>query len=462
MKDGVTMKKYVILFAILIVSACGGRDTNNDTQPHEPAETANNNVLNLAIFEGGYGREFWYDAAQRFEDANPGVVVNMEIGADIERIAPQIARGEVPDFMSVERTGIFEIMLENRELLPLNDFFAYAEVPDRPGVLIRDILIPGVLENPFLSPFGDGVLYFAPFHAGPTGLIFNQNLFDQMGWSLPRTWDEFFAMDALLDDPDTFVEINGEYIRRHMFAYQGIHPGYMATVIWATIASFGGTEALRRIENFEEGAWDNPYVRDALEILVRIGTGGYMLPGTENLDHITSQEYMMMGKALFIPCGAWIVNEMESYRREDGFLFGMMPVPAAHDYGTAFAMGFSGNHSIPVGGANTELALEFLRFLYTRESIEAFARLGNGIKAVADAAEISAPYIDPNTTNIMRVFEYGEFIESSWSPIPEGLNINPYDYSFRHTMTPLLLGYLSIEEYIARLEEMSLRIRQAS
>ncbi|MCL2171391.1 MAG: extracellular solute-binding protein [Defluviitaleaceae bacterium] len=458
------MKKLFILFVILplFLTACGrtGSDAEiiNNDDLHSYAE---NNTLNLAIFEGGYGREFWEDAARRFEAANPGITVNLEIGMDIERIAPQIARGEIPDFMSVEMIGIFAMMLENREFLPLNDFFENTETLDRPGVLLRDIMVEGILENPQLSPLGDGHLYFAPFHAGVTGLVFNQNLFDQMGWSVPTTWDEFFAMDALLDDPAAFVEINGEMVRRYLFAYQGIHPGYMSTLLWSAIASFGGVDAVRRIENFEENAWDNPEVRAALEILVRLGTGGYMMTGTTNLDHITSQKYMMMGKALFIPNGAWMLNEMAAYPREDGFVFGMAPVPAAREGEPRFMVGFSGGqYVIPKGGANTELAFEFLRFLYTRESVAAFARLAQGTKAVFDAAEIAENYLDINIVNMLRIFEYGEFIQFNWAPIPEGVNVLPNDHVFGHTMTPLMLGHLRIENYIARLEDMSRQVRR--
>jgi len=449
--------KYLaaLFFLTFMLAACGGQGYEADA----PAAAADKYVLNIAIFEGGYGRAFWLDAVARFEAAHPGVVVNMDIGIDIERIAPQIARGEVPDFLSVEIVGIFEWMRDNRQLLPLNDFFNMSEALDRPGVLLRDIFLPGVLTSPALMPFRDGTLYFAPYHVGPTALVYNRHLFDTMGWAVPTTWEDFFALDALLDDPATFVYIDGQPQRRYLFAYQGVHPGYLETLMWGTIASAGGAEAVQRIENFEPGAWDNPEVRAALAILARLGR--YMMPNTTQLDHIQSQAYMMQGRALFIPCGAWMPQEMLNHPREPGFTFGMAPVPALLPGGTRFVPGFSGRHAIARYGANPDLALEFLRFLYTRESIEAFARLAGGLKATTDAAHLAEPYLDPNVANMMYVFTNAEFIEFNWAPVPEAAGVIPRDEAFAHTMTPFMLGILSIDDYIARQEEAARLIRAA-
>ena len=42
-------------------------------------KTFENNELNIAVFEGGYGSEYWDEIIKRFEAAYPGVTVNMQI-----------------------------------------------------------------------------------------------------------------------------------------------------------------------------------------------------------------------------------------------------------------------------------------------------------------------------------------------------------------------------------------------
>lgn len=43
------------------------------------AKTFENNELNIAVFEGGYGSEYWDEIIKRFEAAYPGVTVNMQM-----------------------------------------------------------------------------------------------------------------------------------------------------------------------------------------------------------------------------------------------------------------------------------------------------------------------------------------------------------------------------------------------
>ena len=434
-------------------------DDNGDDEPAPPADE--DRVLTIAVFEGGFGRAFWDDLVVRFEAANPGVTVDMTISPDIELLmAPRIAVGDIPDFLSVNMDeGVFVAMRAASEFVDLTDFFNNTEVLDRPGTMIRDIIIPGMLDSHRFSPAG--YVMYAPFNAGPMGMVYNQTLFDYHGWSVPETWDDLFAMDALLDDPATFVNIGGSYERRSIFTYQGIHPGYLESILYPSIASAVGLDGLDRISTYEEGAWDNPQVRAVIENLARLGAEGYLMEGTVAMDHTTSQAHMMMGRALFIPNGLWMVGEMEDAPREDGFLFAMAPPPALTAGSTRFVMSSSEQIAIPAGGQEPELAKEFLRFMYTRESVAQFARLAGGNIAIIDAPDIIAPYIDPNVANMLRAFDLGSFMLFGWGAVPEGLPVIPVDEVFAHNMSPLMLGTMTPDDYIARQEEVAAIIRDA-
>jgi len=476
------MKKLIALSLALvfILTACGtggGGATETDAPPAQPPaqETAGNDtpatdeppadgedrVLSIAVFEGGFGRDFWDDMVARFEAANPGVTVDMTINPDIETImAPRIAVGDIPDFMSVDMSqGVFASMRDSGAFRDLTAFFNNTEVLDRPGTMIRDIIIPGMLDSTRFAP--DGTLIMAPFNAGPMGMVYNQTLFDEMGWIPPATWDDLFAMDALLDDPDTFVNIGGPYERRSIFTYQGIHPGYLESMLFPAIASAVGLDGLDRITNYEEGAWDNPQVRQVIENLARLGVEGYLMEGTVAMDHTTTQAMMMMGRALFIPNGLWFVGEMADAPREEGFRFAMAPPPTLEAGQTRFVMSSSEQIALPSGGNEPELAEEFLRFLYTRESIANFAQLAGGNVAVIDAPDIIAPYIDPDVANMLRAYELGSFMLFGWSATPDGFPLQPGDEVFNNNMSPLMTGAMSVDDYIARQEAIAAQIRDA-
>ena len=269
------MKKIslcVIFVALaLIISmplfAGGGRQSQQAT---------GDNVLNIAVFEGGFGRAYWDDIVRQFEAANPGVRVNMTIDPEIGSILQtQIAVGNYPDFISptdTERSGVVASMIANREFLDITDVFD-GQTLDRPGTRLRDIIVPGMLEHPRFAPYGNNRIHLAPFTVGPMGMVYNRTLFEQKGWRLPTTWNEFFALDAELAKPENFVNIGGRAERRRLFTYQGIYAGYLESIFWPAIASAGGNDVINNIGSYRQGSFANPAVREIVQTFARIGQG---------------------------------------------------------------------------------------------------------------------------------------------------------------------------------------------
>ncbi|MCL2557635.1 MAG: extracellular solute-binding protein, partial [Treponema sp.] len=376
--------------------------------------------------------------------------------------APRIAVGNVPDFMAItvgpQDHAFLNAMVNNRELMDLTPFFN-TQAPDRPaGTRVRDAIIPGMLDTTMFAPYGDGRIFIAPFNAGPMGPVYNVDLFNRMGWTPPATWDQWFAMDALLNNPDNYVTIGGSRERRSIFTYQGIHPGYLESILWPAIASAGGVEAIRRIETYQAGSWDNPAVRAVLTNFARMGAS-YLMPGTVGLNHTQSQADMLLGRALFIPNGVWFVEEMAGAPREPGFEFAIAPVPTISPGQPRFVLSSAEQFTIPAAARNPEMALEFLRFLYTDESIRAFAREADGSVALLGARDIARNQLSPSVYNMLRAYDEGHFMLMSFAPIPPGLPISMGVEVFNNRITPLMTGEVSVDEYIQSMEALNAQIR---
>lgn len=421
-----------------------------------------NKKLNIAIFEGGFGRAYWDDIVAQFEAAYPGVKVNMDIDPEIGNIlAPQIAVGDWPDFISLsdtERSGVVASMIKNQELLDLTDVYD-GEALDRPGTKLRDIIVSGMLDSTKFSPYGDGKVYLAPFNVGPMGMVYNKTLFEEKGWKLPSTWDDFFALDEELKKPENYVDIDGQQVKRSLFTYQGIYAGYLESVFWPAVAGAGGMNAIGDICTYKEGSFSTPQVKELVSTFAKIGTQGYLMEGTVALNHTQSQTDMMMGKALFIPNGTWLEGEMADAPREDGFEFGILPPPTMKSGEDHYVLSSYEQFEIPKQAKNPELAKEFLRFLYTKESITSFAKNANGTIAVTDAKDIAKDDLTPGVYGMFSAYETGKFMLMNFESLPENCKVNVSAVVFDDNMGPLMTGSLSPDDYCKKVEDAFAEIR---
>ena len=83
--------------------------------------------LNIAIFQGGYGDAYWNQMVELFEASHEGVKVNMTISPTIgDIIRPQIVAGNAPDFICLNdggEDGVILSLIKEHALLNLDDVF---------------------------------------------------------------------------------------------------------------------------------------------------------------------------------------------------------------------------------------------------------------------------------------------------------------------------------------------------
>ncbi|MDD7050046.1 MAG: extracellular solute-binding protein, partial [Lachnospiraceae bacterium] len=156
-------------------------DTAEGSAAPEDAAAADqfeNKKLNIAVFEGGYGPDYWNEIVDRFEAAYPGVQVEMQISPSIgDVIRPQIVAGNVPDFIVMndnDSTGLIASMIKEKGLMDLTDVFEGPGLDD--DTLLKDQVNEGILETAKCQPYGDGKIYLAPFNSSPMGLVYNKTL----------------------------------------------------------------------------------------------------------------------------------------------------------------------------------------------------------------------------------------------------------------------------------------------
>ncbi len=429
----------------------GNAKVTADAQSGDSEQPVEEQELNIAIFQGGYGDEYWNTVVKLFEESHEGVKVNMTISPTIgDIIRPQIVAGNAPDFISDNdsaQDGVILSMIKENALLEITDVF---EGQNYTGTgTLKDDIKDGLLQSAKCAPYGDGKIYLAPFNTGPQGLIYNKTYFDQKSLQVPKTWDDFFALGEK-------AKADG----RALFTYQGIYPGYLEEILWPAIANAGGMEALNKIFKYEEGSFNNETVLSVLRNFQRIAADGYLLKGTVGMNHTESQSEMMLGKALFITNGTWMENEMADAPREDGFEFAMAAVPTFTADGTQYVLDSCEQFSIPKAAKNPELAKEFLRFLYSDESVAQFAKSSGSVYATKTGREISKQYLTDAIYNMYGIYDKPNVksITLNFETLPSNCKVIVNDEIF-NPITSVMNGEMTAKEWAESVEAAFAQIR---
>ncbi|MEF9960187.1 MAG: carbohydrate ABC transporter substrate-binding protein [Niameybacter sp.] len=424
-------------------------DAINQTQNSEAvqqtsqAQIGENQVLDIAVFEGGYGRAYWDAVAEAFELQNPNVDVvvnaNPEIG-DI--IRPDLLSGNAPDFIylpSSNKSGITDALVKDKLLTDLTDVFEDSEIKSK--------ILPGFIDNVATQPYGDGKTYLAPLYYSTTGLFYNKTVFTQNGWEVPVTWDDFFDLG------DKAKEVG-----RSLFTYQGLDPGYLEAMLLPAITAKVGPESFIKALNYEDGAWEQPGITEAMGQIEKIATGDYLMDGTVALSHTQAQQQFLRGNALFIPCGSWLEWEMADSPRENGFKWGFAAVPVFEEHDTKYVFTTIEEMYIPVASDQIDLAKAFLKFQYSDEAVALNAQNAKGIPPVKGAAEQLKAVVSLATYETYKLFDHGYEPSILRFGSVQGTEMSPRNELFDQVAS-VMNGEMTAAQWAARMEEVSDAVR---
>jgi raffinose/stachyose/melibiose transport system permease protein len=324
-------------------------------------------ALDIPVFEGGYGTQFYRDAARRFEELRPGVRVHVYGDPRIQdQLRIRIIDGDLPDAAWVPYV-LWPALIREGKVRDLGEFLAG---PNWEGdARWVDTFQEGSLDSWRVGP---GV-YGLPFGYSCWSIFYNRGLFRAHGWTEPRTWDEFFSLC--------------ERMRARGIAPLSL-PGtrwlYADAFFRAAYHGLAGQRGWAALSASEPGAWDDPRVVEGARMLGRI-TAEDVQPGWEGETAQGAELFFLQGGAAMTVSGSWFFNEMAG-KIPTGFEVGTMNFPV-------FPGGRADPSAIQTGSdcffvfrtgdeARERLTVDFLRFLTSRASAEAFVRMTDAPVAV--------------------------------------------------------------------------------
>ncbi|MDP9363665.1 MAG: N-acetylglucosamine/diacetylchitobiose ABC transporter substrate-binding protein, partial [Chloroflexota bacterium] len=342
-----------------------------------------NAPLDVVIFKGGYGDEYaLYVNDQMYKRLYPGTQITY---AGTQRLQEQyqarFVEGNPPDIMDNSGAGNFNTtnLVNEGQLADLTDLME-APAWGQENMRFADTLVPGSQEAGVFN----GTQYVLRYAYTVYGLWYSARFMEQNGYSYPQTWDD---MLALSED----IKAGGVA----PWTFQGQYPYYIRSVFDQLVYKAGGIEAIARLDNLEEGAWQSEEVGAALNALYQLVERGYILEGTEALSHTESQALWLQGRAAFIPCGSWLENEMRDVVAQDPNLADFRMTVAATPSLTgedrlpqpAIQASAGEDFIVPAQGRNVQGGKEYLRLLFSKEGGRFFSESTRSLSVVTGAAD---------------------------------------------------------------------------
>jgi N-acetylglucosamine transport system substrate-binding protein len=337
-------------------SSAGG--TKSDKNPFGMADKS---TAEAVIFNGGYGYDYVTFAAQLVEKDQAGSKVTVKPSTQIaQELQPRFVGGNPPDL--IDNSGANSIGLNTiaDQLEDLSDVFAAKNLE---GTTIKDTVYPGVEAPGTINGKLVAINYVQTIYA----IWYSAALFEENGWTPPKTWDEAIALGAEAKKKNKFLMLWGKEAATY----------YQTLAIGSAIKE-GGDEVRLALENLKPDCWSNASIQGVFKALETIIKNGYMKPGGGGTQFTAAQaQWSNDQAALLYPSGSWIENEMKKQTKAD---FKMTGIPEM-TLTSGSKLPYTALHSaagepfiVPSKAKNVAAGKEILRTMLSKEAATNFAK----------------------------------------------------------------------------------------
>jgi len=426
--------------AFAVVAGCTSGGAPSTAESGKTAEAGKlAGALEVQAFQGGYGIDFYQQAAKEFAEKHPELEVKVDGNPRVwEQLRPRFVGGTPPDLLFPGWGMDHWALAEEGQLVDLTDALK-GKPYDGEGTW-GDTFEPGILKLGQL----DGKQYVLPYYVMLYGWWYDPDLFAKNGWTPPKTFEELLAL--------------GEKIKAKGMApitHQGKYPYYMIDGMllpWAM--SVGGEEAIRNAQNLEPGAWNSPAMLRAAEMIDELNKKGFFQKGATGMTHTEAQQEFLQGKAAMVPCGTWLYSEMKGSIPE-GTRIEFMPVPVmtgGKGDPTALLIGIE-PWMVASASKNQGAAIELFKYMTSLPKAKQFVEEKGTLMAIKGSSEANLPEVlkapaaaMANSKSVWAV-QYRQ-----WYPA--------FNTEIENALTALLNGDLSPEGFCNRVEDAAEKTRK--
>ena len=311
----------------------------------------------VSHYFGGFGGEYIEAIVDDFVAANPGL--NREASpVDHEQfktsILVQLAGGNPPDTFSYWAGARIQFIVDGGRLQAIDDTWA---MNDMDSQFPQSVIDTAVTYS--------GAKYAVPLTLHWVGMFYNTALFEQVGASVPTTWDELVAVAEAFKEADIPAFALGSLNR---------WPGqfWFDMILLRT----AGNDYRNQLMS-GEAAYDDPEVMRAFGLWNDLVQAGYFYPDANAYDWDEAANLVANGEAAMTLMGTWIGGHYNAMEMAPGVDFDYFSFPTIDEGVPRASLGPIDTFVVSADAANADAAKAFLVHL-TDADIQLQFALGAG------------------------------------------------------------------------------------
>ena len=368
-----TIKRIIAMAAVTMIGAtsligCSGSGDKKTKDGKVDLELFSTKAENKDILQS---------LVNEFEKANPNIKITINAPADSGTVLKsRLAKQDVPDIIAIGADNNYGTLVDANILVDLtND-----ELTKNIQSSYLDML-HGIAKN------DDGKIYGIPYATNADGVIYNKDIFNELGVQIPKTWDEFVDVSNKIKDSGKLP------------LYLTLKDSWTGLCFWNIIASDLQPNSFLNDRREGKVTFKNTHkeIVDKMEYIGRLGQDDILGTGYNDGNAAFSQ-----GKSAMYLQGNWAISEIK--KANPKINIGMFPLPVSNDVSkNRVISGIDVLFSISNKSDNIEESKKFIKFMTEKENAQKYIDDQFVFSAVKDVKQK-----DQSVSDIQEYFSNGQ------------------------------------------------------
>ena len=241
----------------------------------------------------------------------------------------------------------------------------------------------------------DGKLYGLPRNTDVAGFYYNEKMFKEKGWTVPKTYDELLELAKKINDKGIIP-----------LAMDGGDGWPMAVYLSDILYKLTGSDYSSTVSDaIKKGDFSDANIKKATEILKQTADAKMFQKGYDSQDYGTAQNLFTNGQAAMFYMGSWeasmaLNEDIPKEIRENIRVFTMPIIDGGKGKATDIAAWNGGGYAVSSKSEHKEEAIKFLNYMYQPDKLSKYG-WENG---VGMSAQDQSAYMTGKETKLQMQF----------------------------------------------------------